>query len=297
MYEMVIAGGWVMAPLLLCSVVVLTIAAERYWTLNPQKIMPPALLAEIWGWLQQGQLDSNKIKAVHDSSPLGQVLAAGLSNTRHSREVMIESMEIAFRMQTATPELLDISSESEATKKLYGVGNKDCDKNARACLLARRLSEAGVRFVQVTMGGWDHHGDIRNALPKSCAGTDQPCAALIKDLKSRGLLEDTLVIWSGEFGRTPWSQDLSGTSPIDKHGREHQPESFCTWLAGGARYQFSPQLWLDVGAAYLWVRSAGIDDIGSSNFGQPPNPASSGRVNGSYNNSTVILSGQLTYAF
>ncbi len=148
-------------------------------------------------------------------------------------EGMIESMETAFRMQTATPELVDISNESEATKQLYGVGGKDTDKNARACLLARKMSEAGVRFVQVTLGGWDHHGDIRNALPKSCASSDQPCAALIKDLKSRGLLEDTLVIWSGEFGRTPWSQDLSGTSPIEKHGREHQPESFCSWMAGG----------------------------------------------------------------
>ena len=148
-------------------------------------------------------------------------------------EGMIESMEIAFRMQSATPELVDIANESEATKKLYGIGEKATDKNGRACLLARRLSEAGVRFVQVTMGGWDHHGDIRNALPKSCGETDQPCAALIKDLKSRGLLDDTLVVWSGEFGRTPWSQDLSGTSPIEKHGREHQPESFCTWMAGG----------------------------------------------------------------
>ncbi len=148
-------------------------------------------------------------------------------------EGMIESMEIAFRMQSATPELVDLSSESEATRKLYGVGNPATDKNARACLLARRLSESGVRFVQVTMGGWDHHGNIRDALPNSCAATDQPCAALVKDLKSRGLLEDTLVVWSGEFGRTPWSQDLSGTSPIEKHGREHQPESFCTWMAGG----------------------------------------------------------------
>ena len=148
-------------------------------------------------------------------------------------EGMIESMEIAFRMQTATPELVDISNESEATKNLYGVGGKDTDKNARACLLARKMSEAGVRFVPVTMGGWDHNGNIREALPKSCAGSDQPCAALIKDLKSRGLLDDTLVIWSGEFGRTPWSQDLSGTSPIEKHGREHQPESFCSWMAGG----------------------------------------------------------------
>ena len=83
------------------------------------------------------------------------------------------------------------------------------------------------------MGGWDHHGDIRGNLPKLCAQTDQPVAGLLKDLKSRGLLEDTLVLWSGEFGRTPWSQDLSGTSPIEKHGREHQPESFCAWMAGG----------------------------------------------------------------
>lgn len=148
-------------------------------------------------------------------------------------EGMIEAMEVAFRMQAATPDLVDLSKESQSTKKLYGVGEAVTDKNARACLLARRLSEAGVRFVQVTMGGWDHHGNIREALPKSCAATDRPCAALVKDLKSRGLLEDTLVIWSGEFGRTPWSQDLSGTSPIDKHGREHQPESFCTWMAGG----------------------------------------------------------------
>lgn len=148
-------------------------------------------------------------------------------------EGMIEAMEIAHRMQTATPALVDLSGESESMKRLYGVGEKETDKNGRACLLARRLSEAGVRFVQVTMGGWDHHGDIRGNLPKSCAATDRPCAALVKDLKARGLLEDTLVIWSGEFGRTPWSQDLSGTSPIDKHGREHQPESFCTWLAGG----------------------------------------------------------------
>ncbi len=150
-----------------------------------------------------------------------------------SMEGMIENLELAFRMQTATPQIVDISKESEATKELYGVGGKDTDKNGRACLLARKLSEAGVRFVQVTMGGWDHHGDIRGNLPKLCVQTDRPVAALLKDLKSRGLLEDTLVLWSGEFGRTPWSQDLSGTAPIDKHGREHQPESFCSWMAGG----------------------------------------------------------------
>lgn len=148
-------------------------------------------------------------------------------------EGMVQSLETAFRMQTAAPGLVDLSKETEATKKLYGIGGKATDKNGRACLLARRLSEAGVRFVQVTLDGWDHHGDIRGNLPKSCAAADQPCAGLIRDLQSRGLLDETLVVWSGEFGRTPWSQDLSGTSPIEKHGREHQPDSFCTWIAGG----------------------------------------------------------------
>jgi len=148
-------------------------------------------------------------------------------------EGMIQNMELAFRMQTTTPQLVDLSRESEATLKLYGVGDRETDKHARACLLARKLSESGVRFVQVTMDGWDHHGDIRGNLPKLCNQTDQPVAALIKDLKQRGMLDDTLVLWSGEFGRTPWSQDLSGTAPIEKHGREHQPESFCAWMAGG----------------------------------------------------------------
>jgi len=148
-------------------------------------------------------------------------------------EGMIQSFELAFRMQAETPKLVNLSQESKATQDLYGIGRPATDKNGRACLLARRMSEAGVRFVQVTLGGWDHHGDIRGNLPKTAAEADQPCAALIKDLKARGLLEDTLVIWSGEFGRTPWSQDLSGTAPIEKHGREHQPDSFCAWMAGG----------------------------------------------------------------
>ena len=149
-------------------------------------------------------------------------------------EGMIQNMELAFRMQTTTPQLVDLSSESQATLDLYGVGSgKPSDKHGRACLLARKLSESGVRFVQVTMDGWDHHGNIRGNLPRLCQQTDQPVAGLIKDLKQRGLLEDTLVLWSGEFGRTPWSQDLSGTAPIDTHGREHQPESFCAWMAGG----------------------------------------------------------------
>jgi len=148
-------------------------------------------------------------------------------------EGMIQNMELAFRMQTTTPQLVDLSKETQATLSLYGVGGNETDKHGRACLLARKLCESGVRFVQVTMDGWDHHGDIRGNLPRLCQQTDQPIAGLLKDLKQRGLLEDTLVLCSGEFGRTPWSQDLSGTAPIDKHGREHQPESFCAWMAGG----------------------------------------------------------------
>ena len=148
-------------------------------------------------------------------------------------EGVIDSFELAFRMQAETPKLVDLSGESADTLKRYGVGQQPTDKNARACLLARRLCEAGVRFVQVTLGGWDHHGNIRDALPKTAAEADQPVAALIADLKMRGLLDDTLVLWSGEFGRTPWSQDLSGTAPIEAHGREHQPESFTAFLAGG----------------------------------------------------------------
>ena len=148
-------------------------------------------------------------------------------------EGMIQNMELAFRMQTTTPQLVDLSQESKETMELYGIDGKESDKNGRACLLARKLSESGVRFLQVTMDGWDHHGDIRGNLPRLCQQTDQPVAGLIKDLKQRGLLDETLVLWSGEFGRTPWSQDLSGTAPIDKHGREHQPESFCAWMSGG----------------------------------------------------------------
>ena len=148
-------------------------------------------------------------------------------------EGMIAAHELAFRMQAETPKLVDLSTESQAVLDLYGVGQKPTDRNARACVLARRLSEAGVRFVQVTIDGWDHHDNIYGALPRSCSEMDRPVAALIQDLKSRGLLDETLVVWSGEFGRTPWSQDLSGKNPIEKHGREHQPESFCAWMAGG----------------------------------------------------------------
>jgi len=154
--------------------------------------------------------------------------------TNRQMEGIIQSFELAFRMQVKTPGLVDLSGESQQTQEMYGIDDAGgSNLIGRACLMARRFSEAGVRFVQVSLGGWDHHADIRTILPKSCAGVDKPISGLIRDLKRRGLLEDTLVVMSGEFGRTYWSQDLTGTSPIDKHGREHQQESFCTLLAGG----------------------------------------------------------------
>ena len=163
-------------------------------------------------------------------------------NERHLRpfqhdaqmEGMIESFELAFRMQTEAPELFDLTRESKATQDLYGIGDKATDFFGRQCLLARRLAEAGVRFIQVNVGGWDHHGNIRTALPKNCAEVDKPVAGLIRDLKSRGMLEDTLVVWTGEFGRTPYEQDLSnGANAMANYGRGHNPYGFTTLLAGG----------------------------------------------------------------
>jgi hypothetical protein len=146
-------------------------------------------------------------------------------------EGVIESFELAFRMQTETPRLVDLSSESKATQDLYGIGEKTTDQFGRQCLLARRFAEAGVRFVQVTLDGWDHHGKIAEVLPGQCAKGDKPVAGLLTDLKARGLLEDTLVVWGGEFGRTPHTQQNNG--PGQAPGREHNPHGFTMWMAGG----------------------------------------------------------------
>jgi len=141
-------------------------------------------------------------------------------------EGRINSFELAYRMQTTAPELQDISDESEETQKMYGLDN-DVTKNfGRQCLMARRFAERGVRFVQITHSyKWDQHSGLKTALPRNCKEVDQPIAALIKDLKSRGLLEDTLVLWGGEFGRTPVSQGADG--------RDHNPQGYTMWLAGG----------------------------------------------------------------
>ena len=142
-------------------------------------------------------------------------------------EGAIESFELAFRMQDIVPDVLDLRHESESTQKQYGIGNGlPTDRFGRQCLLARRLAEAGVRFIEITAPtSWDHHFLLKDTLPKSCLATDQPAAALLTDLKQRGMLEDTLVIWAGEFGRTPYGQSGSG--------RDHNNKGYSLWMAGG----------------------------------------------------------------
>lgn len=141
----------------------------------------------------------------------------------------LESFELAYRMQTSMPDAQDLSGESEATKKLYGLDNPVTENFGRQCLLARRFCERGVRFVQVTHSDtevqWDQHSDLYQGHTKNAAEVDKPIAGLLRDLKSRGLLEDTLVVWGGEFGRTPTAQG--------SNGRDHNPHGFTIWMAGG----------------------------------------------------------------
>ena len=142
-------------------------------------------------------------------------------------EGVIESYELAFRMQKEMPQVMDLSRETEATKTLYGLDNEATADFGNKCLLARRMVEAGVRFVEVSHGDWDQQFNLSKTLGANCASVDQPIAGLLTDLKQRGLLQDTLVIWGGEFGRTPHAQ---GTD-----GRDHNNnnKAFTMWMAGG----------------------------------------------------------------
>jgi len=141
-------------------------------------------------------------------------------------EGAIESFELAFRMQQSAPEVLDIDAEPEHVRKLYGIDRKETENFGRQCLLARRLAEAGVRYIQVSTGNvWDQHSNLKAGHERNSLEVDRPIAGLLVDLKQRGLLDDTLVVWSGEFGRTPIAQ---GTN-----GRDHNPQGFCAWMAGG----------------------------------------------------------------
>ncbi len=181
---------------------------------------PPAHLR---GAPQQAQLDYlARLNSEHLAEHPGEL----------DLDARIRSYELAARMQTAAKEAFDISGESDATRELYGIERDETRDYGRRCLIARRLVERGVRFVQVLNQGqsWDHHGSIVSALPSSCRAVDQPSAALVKDLKSRGLLDSTVVHWGGEMGRLPVLQNDRGR---DKCGRDHNTHGFSMWVAGG----------------------------------------------------------------
>jgi len=159
---------------------------------------------------------------------MNQITAEKLSDPE--TRTRIAQYEMAFRMQASVPELTDIKSEPESTFKLYGEAAREGGTFANSALMARRLVERGVRFVQLYMRGWDVHGLLPEVLPSQCKDVDQACYALVQDLKQRGMLDDTLVIFGGEFGRTIYSQ---GKLTATDYGRDHHPRCFSLWMAGG----------------------------------------------------------------
>jgi hypothetical protein len=172
--------------------------------------------------LPEGVCQSTQRQVVEEIQRLNGMLESDRMDPEiHTR---ISQYELAFRMQTSVPELTDMSKEPQSTLDMYGVKRPGDGSFASNCLLARRLAERGVRFIQLYHRAWDHHGDIAKLMPLTAAETDQASAALLIDLKQRGMLEDTLIIWGGEFGRTPMAQG---------NGRDHHILAFSTWLAGG----------------------------------------------------------------
>ena len=151
-----------------------------------------------------------------------------LERSKVDREIegVIQSYELAFRMQTSVPEVMDVSRESKATKEMYGLRDKATREFGTQCLLARRMAEAGVRFIEVGHRGWDQHNKLRERLSKNAAAVDKPIAALITDLKQRGLFDDTLIVWGGEFGRSTYEQN-------NGNGRRHNHRGYTMWMAGG----------------------------------------------------------------
>ena len=154
------------------------------------------------------------------------------ANRYHDPEIQnrINQYEMAYRMQASVPELTDLSNEPQHILDMYGPAVKNPGSFAHSAIMARRLVERGVRVVQLLHRGWDQHGNLPRELGNQCKDTDQPTAALVTDLKQRGLLDETLVVWGGEFGRTVYSQ---GTLTADTYGRDHHPRNFCMWMAGG----------------------------------------------------------------
>ena len=151
--------------------------------------------------------------------------AADKNPSNSQLEGVIESYELGYRMQAAVPQVMDLSGESPSTLTHYGIGDSKTDEFGRQCLMARRFAEAGVRFIELTHEGWDQHNNLHARLTSNCGATDKPIAALISDLKQRGMLKDTLIVWSGEFGRTP--------AVRREDGRDHNATGFTVWLAGG----------------------------------------------------------------
>ncbi|MBI2924159.1 MAG: DUF1501 domain-containing protein [Verrucomicrobia bacterium] len=177
---------------------------------------PPGVSADVRRQMLDGlaKLNAKQYDAVGDPE----------INTR------IAQYEMAFRMQTSVPELVDVASEPQSVRDLYGPDVTKPGSFAYNCLLARRMAERGCRFIQLYHRGWDQHGNLPKRIREQCKDTDQPSAALVKDLKARGMLEDTLVVWGGEFGRTVYSQ---GKIEPDNYGRDHHGRCFSIWMAGG----------------------------------------------------------------
>ncbi len=158
------------------------------------------------------------------------IQAMNKSKLMHDREDaelegVIHSYELAFKMQSELPNVMNVSKEPDAIKQLYGLDKRDTKNFGGKCLMARRLVESGVRFVEITHGNWDHHNNIEEALQKNCDAIDKPLYGLITDLEQRGLLDETLIVWTGEFGRTPYAQG--------RDGRDHNHKAFSMWMAGG----------------------------------------------------------------
>ena len=191
-----------------------------------------------------GNLDNRRLSLAEQRQQLDliQSMNAELAGRQSNPQLegVINSFELGFRMQASLPNLMDLSRESPKTLERYGIGRGGKgggrkagkkgggggDDFSRQCLIARRFAEAGVRYVEVSHGNWDTHNGLKNRLPSLCAAVDRPIAALLADLKERGLLKDTLVVWGGEFGRTPTAQG-------GKDGRDHNAAGYSMWLAGG----------------------------------------------------------------
>ena len=175
-----------------------------------------------------GVPDELRKRSIDGLNKLNQINYASLGDPQTSTR--IHQYEMAFRMQASVPELTDLSQETEHTFKLYGEDARKPGTFANTVLMTRRLAERGVRFIQVYHNNWDHHSNIAKRMPDQCKDVDQPCYALLEDLKQRGMLDETLIIWGGEFGRTIYTQ---GTLSRDNYGRDHHPRCFTMWMAGG----------------------------------------------------------------